>query len=189
MIEALFLAYIHGELRLSDSQSDLENVATSLQLLSGKSIEGNTPQLIVGFSSVLEERIIPVLDKLPAQFFVSSEEKKKQILDVLVKDDDLLAQAFVQKLLFLSYQDIQKEITNYFKNVDSSKEMVLVQSATECEPQLKAEIRAAMGSNSFTSFATDAALLGGIRVLRNQKVADSSWRAKLIALKKLATNL
>jgi F0F1-type ATP synthase delta subunit len=187
MIEKLFLSYMHKS--ISIEEKSLEDIADALKYIQGTpSLNKKTPELVINFAKELESKTAHYLDKLDSQFDLESQEKKESILNDLIKGDDLFSKTNKQVILNNSFAKIQTELAQIITQV-TGKERVVIQSARECSTQVKEEIRTKYQTNGFVVFQINKSLLGGMKIYHEQKLIDSSWYGKILALKNLATNL
>lgn len=184
MIAELFYGYIADN---KDKVTSLEEVRDSLKLLAHPTSSKRQPtQLLKEYAQHIEEKIFPILDKIPSGFFVAESDKKEKILEVVFEDSTYMTQVMKKHLSLMSGQQLQNNCAKVFASI--GMQSVIVQTARECDPKMKADIRKKY-AGEYVVFQVRSGLLGGMRIIKDQKVSDASWLGKLTTLKKVANNL
>ena len=208
MKDSLFLSFIHFITRENNSSvvlrdypeltaflevgdiGALEEIRDAFLFFKKQHFESsNLLNILKAFVKFIELEIIPAVDSLPISFFVSNEKERRSILDKVIQKESLSKGVIYDFILNASFEEVQNTIKNVIFKIYPERKNIMVQTARECNSELKNEIRTKFGDNSFVSFRVSKNLLGGMLTYKNGKIINSSWLGKIISLKGLRSKL
>jgi len=164
----------------------LKEVKKALLLFDAEtSFDDDVQIVLLDYYDFLLEKIVPVLDKISVKFFVASKEDKLALLEAIFPEKGLFFDNLKSLLLVSSNEEVQELFSIISKKINKTGSLIKIQSARECSPSLKGEIRSQYGENYFVTFQVNTRLLGGMLIYKDGKITDSSWIGKIHALKSI----
>lgn len=177
-------------LKISDEESLFTLTKQGLLALDHEStFEYEENPLLFAFNKYLRSSIVPIYDKLATTFFIESSQEKEAVLDQSFADSSNFSILFKLFLQHASNEEVSMLLTKIFKSSHPAGGIIIVQSARECSPELKFEVREKYGENNFVIFQVNTRLLGGLLIYQDSKISDTSWLGKVNALKQLTYKL
>jgi len=162
----------------------LKTVKDTLLFLEAEiSFKKESTFLIEAYFNFIKKEVVPTFDKVSVNFFIASKENKRLLLGKIFSKNTLFFKTLCSFLITASNEETQEVFSNLAKKVNN--ELLIIQSARECNPLLKEEIRNKFGEKSFVLFQVNTRLLGGMLTYRNGKIIDSSWLGKVNSLKNI----
>ena len=195
MIEKVFLGFIYDlinktypiKFKLPSEEADIFGlIKESINFLAEtNNLELESTEGLKVFVNFLEEKVVPEIDKIPATFFVDSVKNKRDFLQKNISHSGLMWNVLCNLLTTCSFEELQSELSNLVLRVYPNRFSLLIQSARECEPKLKLEIRSYNKDKFYVSFQIQKSLLGGMRVYANSVLQDASWLGRISLLKSI----
>jgi len=169
----------------SESYSDLLNYVkkTLLNLEEDYLFSKEENILLKSYFNFITKEVIPVFDKISVRFYIASKEDKELLLEKVFTNDGLFFKSFCSFLTIASSEEAQDLFVSLAQKVKGGNRIITIQSARECNPALKSEIRSHFGEDHFVVFQVNTRLLGGMLIYKNGEIVDSSWLGKVNALK------
>lgn len=192
MIDKIFLGFVYdvinksykSTVKLPKTETDiLINIRDSIVFLEkSNSLALQSTDLLKSFVGYLESDVISEIDKLSSDYFILNPQEKKSVLRKTITNTGLLWNALRDSLISCSFEELQSELNQLILRVYPDRSALLVQSARECDIQLKSEIRSHNKNKFYVSFQIQKNLLGGMRVYADSVLVDTSWLGKITSL-------
>lgn len=161
--------------------------ALSLLTLSSNSKKEESA-LLKCFTTYLSNNIIPVFDKISVKFFIANADEKTTLLEKIFTDQGKFIGLLKNFLGISTIEESHRVFSMIAKKAYLQTQNVIIQSAAECTPSLKNEIRKHFGQKTYVAFQVNSSLLGGMLVYNDGRIIDSSWLGKISSLRKLKPN-
>lgn len=145
----------------------------------------STSPLLKNFVTFVSKEIIPIVDKLSVNFFIADTRSKKIILDKILEDKGMFNTILKYFLEETSNEESQKVFFQILGKVNPKQKQITIQSARDCGPSLKTDIRSHYGNDYFVFFQVNTNILGGMIIYKDGEIQDLSWMGKLNNLQKV----
>ncbi|MDP3975673.1 MAG: F0F1 ATP synthase subunit delta [bacterium] len=169
----------------------VDDLLLTVRMLTAEAPMSEGSSLVKAFSQYLLREFPSRFDQFDRKFLLSRREDQMTSLMSIFPQKTRFSTQLRQLPISSTPQDISEAIVGFLQAMKPCPR-VLVQSAVECTPSFKQQIRThflQQFPTSFLTFQVNHQLIGGLRFFIDGKVRDLSWFSKIQALTQFTSHL